>query len=130
PCPTLDAKYFPAGRHRWAEAGLPATQALAREIGRSEHFVRRGAAQLVKHILGLATTYCELKPVRLRYVWFDAGGVEDEAHRAELERFARLVGAEVDFAAVRYQDLYSRLSAEPEPIPGYLQYLGSRYFAP
>jgi hypothetical protein len=130
PCPALDDKYFPADRQRWADVGLPATQALARAIGRSEQFVRLGAGQLVKHLLGLATTFPQFTPIRLRYVWFDAGGAEDDAHRAEIERFARLVSTEVDFVAIRYQDLYTRLISAPEPAPGYLSYLRARYFAP
>jgi hypothetical protein len=129
PRPVLADKYFPSGRQRWAVLGLPRSQALVEAIGRSEHFTRLDAGQLVKHILGLATIFPQYQTIRLRYVWFDASGVEDNIHRKEIAEFAHLLGSEVDFAAIRYQELYARLASSPEPEPGYLAYLKQRYFS-
>jgi hypothetical protein len=127
--PALDDKYFPEHRQRWAELGLPRAQELAEAIGRSAHFSHLDAGQLLKHILGLATTFSRFDSIHLRYVWFDCNGDEDNIHRKEIAEFTSLLNDEVDFAAIRYQDLYARLASTREPEPGYLAYLKSRYFA-
>lgn len=129
PHPPLDDKYFPKNRRRWSDLGLPKSQALAEGIGRSMRFTRLHAGQLVKHILGLANTFRDVRPVRLRYLWYDTGGDEADAQRTEIVQFLALVVPEVDFAAIRYQDLFTRLVSVPEPTDGYLAYLRSRYFA-
>lgn len=72
-------------------------------------------------------TFPRFQRIRLRYVWFDCNGAEDDAHRREIARFAEFLGGEAGFAAIRYQELYARLSSKPEP--GYLTYLKSRYFS-
>jgi hypothetical protein len=129
PRPPLDDKYFPGDGQRWGDLGLHRAQSLAKAIGRSTHFTQLDAGQLLKHVLGLATTFSRFQPIRLRYVWFDSTGPEDDTHRKEIARFAEFLGNEVDFAAIRYQDIYARLASTPEPEPGYLTYLKSRYFA-
>ena len=49
-------------------------------------------------------------------------------HRAELERFAERVGAEVRFSVSTYQSLFRALAADERVDRSYLDYLRARYF--
>ncbi len=123
----LQAKYFVGNRYRWMEAGLPKCQALAESIGRSVHFRRLGVGQLLKHLLGLALATERLP--RLICLWFDAACEESLEHRSEIDQFRQSVDDSIDFSAVTYQEVFAKLRGEPEPIPGYVEYLAGRYFA-
>jgi hypothetical protein len=147
----LKPKYFPAGRALWREAGLPACQVLAEDLrdGR-ERFKHLHAAQLLKHALGLARAAGGAPEARavaeprevaeprgaaeprgsheLRYLYYEWPREPAPAHRAELERFARRVGAEIAFSASTYQDLYRALAADARVDRAYLEYLRARYF--
>ena len=127
PHAALDSKYFSGGRERWTEVGLPRCQELAVAIGKTTQFARLGAAQLLKHILGL--THSTGLPARLVCLWFDSGCSEAAEHRAELARFKADIDKSVVFTAVTYQDAFRLLRAEPEPVVGYFNYMASRYFA-
>jgi hypothetical protein len=141
----LKPKYFPAGRALWRDAGLPRCQALAEDLraGR-ERFKHLHAAQLLKHVLGLARATNGAQGVNdgraprvarpphaaheLRYLYYEWPRGPAAAHRAELERFAARVGAEARFSSSTYQDLYRALAADPRVDRGYVEYLRARYF--
>ena len=127
PHPAINKKYFASGRTRWADLGLPKCQRLASEIGHGEQFHRLGAGQLLKHILGLANSTG--RAPRLLCIWFDSGCLEAREHRDELDRFANLIDASMEFSALTYQEAIASLSTAEEPVPGYLAYLRSRYLA-
>lgn len=124
--PMLDEKYFSGGRKRWSEQGLPICQELALAIGSAVKFKRLNAGQLLKHILGLAWTTKQTP--RLVCLWFDSGSDEAAEHRGELEIFSQYINSEIEFMATTYQEVFKRLLDAPEPIPGYFDYLASRYF--
>jgi hypothetical protein len=94
----------------------------------STQFKHLGAAQLVKHALGLKNAYGP-KRFRLLYLWYEWPGEIADAHKAESERFAQAVDDDFDFAALTYQELLEGLRVIPEPRPGYLTYLEDRYFS-
>ena len=135
----LKPKYFPVGRAPWRDAGLPACQVLAEDLhaGR-ERFKHLHAAQLLKHALGLARAAHGAREPRgvaeprgrheLRYLYYEWPREPAAAHRAELERFARRIGAEIAFSASTYQDLYRALAADARVDRAYLEYLRARYF--
>jgi hypothetical protein len=123
----LDLKYFDGGRARWSEQGLPKCQRLAESIGQNIEFKRLGVGQLLKHILGLAWT--TKRAPRLVCIWYDTRCEEAHEHRAELERFRAHLDDVVEFSALSYQEVFTRLRNGPEPVPRYAEYLVSRYFA-
>jgi hypothetical protein len=122
----LDPKYFDGGRRRWEEVGLPRCQVMAQGIGTQLHFQRLDAAQLLKHLLGLA--YTTRASPRLLCLWFDTGCEVARIHREELERFAAELDDLVEFAALTYQEAFAVLLQGSEPWPGHFQYLSGRYF--
>jgi len=123
----LKPKYFPDGRALWRDAGLPRAQALAENLrsGR-ERFKHLHVAQLLKHALGLA--HSTRGEHELRYLYYEWPRGPAAAHRAELERFARGIDAEVRFSAATYQELYRALAADARVDRGYVAYLRARYF--
>lgn len=133
----LKPKYFAGGKAVWRDAGLPRCQQLADDLRLgSERFKHLHAAQLLKHALGLAR-YGGGKRVaggpgavshELRYLYYEWPGQPAGAHRAEIERFAQRVGAEIRFSASTYQDLHRALSADARVEHAYLDYLRVRYF--
>jgi restriction endonuclease-like protein len=123
----LHSKYFVGKRHRWTEAGLPKCQTLAESIGKTVHFRRLGAGQLLKHFLGIALTTG--RPPRLVCLWFDSACQESLEHRSEIDQFGGHLDDKIDFSAVTYQEVFANLRGQLEPIPGYVQYLAGRYFA-
>jgi len=93
-------------------------------------------AQLLKHMLGLAT---EQVPVtervdraswKLCCLWYRPTGTAGDQHAAELERFARRIGSDASrFFSVTYQDAFRRLRALLGPDHSeYQGYLQDRYF--
>jgi len=123
---TLDPRYFPDGKKLWSLQRLPDCQALAtgyRELGPFKHL---DAPQLLKHALGLARK--KTGTHELYYIYFDWKSPEGETHRAELTQFQTMVGEEIKFRALTYQDLFERLtSTVPPDDGGYIEYLTSRY---
>ena len=120
-------KYFPPGSAVWADAGLVRCQAVAAAIqhGR-ERFKFLHAAQLLKHVLGLARSGAS--SYELGYLYYDWPGRESDAHRAELERLAALLRPELDLRVLTYQALFRGLRAEPSAAADYCHYLAQRYF--
>lgn len=126
----MAAKYFEDNRARWSNVGLPGCQALAGELGHRIAFRRLGAAQLLKHILGLANdrrghTF-QGRDLTLLYLWFDAGDTEADEHRQEIDAFRRRLDPGLDFRVLTYQTLFERLAVVAET--DYIEYLRARYF--
>jgi hypothetical protein len=109
--------------------GFDRTQRLAVAIADgSTQFNHLGAAQLIKHALGLKNEYGP-DGFRLLYLWYEWPGETADAHRLEIGRFIESVGDEFDVVALTYQELFEGLRKMPDPRPGYLSYLGDRYFS-
>ena len=64
----------------------------------------------------------------LQYIYYDWPGKAAAAHRIEVERFADLVGHELRFKAMTYQQVYEGLRDSGLAEAEYLDYLGERYF--
>lgn len=108
-------------------AGLENMRRLAEELAANAAiFELFGAAQLVKHILGLAREYGP-SGFRLVYLWYDFASEAAKTHRGEVDRFSEMLDGEISFQAMTYQDLYLLLSRIDEPVPGYLRFLSGRY---
>lgn len=123
----LSPRYFPKGRTLWADGGLPGAQVVADGVG--QHWKSLDAAQLLKHMLGLACDRSEAATTLL-CLWFDAGTAEAHAHREELARFARAVdGDRVRFRSMTYQELFANLLRTADlRSSAYHRYLAERYF--
>jgi hypothetical protein len=122
----LEPKYFPHGKDLWTRQNLPNCQSLA--IGSREiaPFKYLDAPQLLKHALGVARM--KTGTFELFYIYFDWKCPEGEIHADEVARFAELVGEEIQFRALTYQDLFKRLASTiREDDSGYLDYLSARY---
>lgn len=110
----------------WAD--LTRTRDLAHQISEGAvKFRYLGAAQLIKHALGLARAH-GAGGFRLLYLWYEWPGEIAATHRDEIGRFIDLVGTDFDVAAMTYQTLFKKLKGIPEPKPGYCDYLERRYF--
>src|SRR2546423_3193053 len=123
---TLDPKYFPSDQDLWELQNLPNCQALAIGCREVAPFKFLDAPLLLKHALGLARK----KPGAhsLYYIYFDWKCPEGELHAAEVARFASLVGEEIRFRALTYQELFTRLAHTVRPDDaGYVNYLTARY---
>lgn len=129
----LKDEYFSCGKKRWSEFGLSGCQKLAEGLGQEHCYKHLDAAQLLKHMLGLAN--CG-KNWELLYLWFNPGGPEAECHEDEIEQFIRAVshdGRDVGgggvIRAMTYQELFKCVS---ENLDGkheeYRKYLEERYF--
>jgi hypothetical protein len=120
-------KYFAQDRCVWAAAGLPRCQALAEELQDGRERVKYlNAPQLLKHALGLASS--GLRTSCLVYLYYDRPGKEGTAHRAEVERVADRLGAELELRATTYQTLFRALCTVSDLERDYLDYLAQRYF--
>ena len=119
-------KYFPRDRELWTEAGFPKCQAAATAASARKD-QRLNAAQLLKHILGLARMS---SPWSLLYLWYDPTANTDETHSSELRSFSNSVsGDRLLFRAISYQTLFKKLVVEAgqNDVP-YIEYLRDRYF--
>lgn len=118
-------KYFPADRQLWAAKGLSRCQELARHL-RDGHVVYRhlDAAQLLKHILGLASTGQKFE---LFYLYFDVPGREREVHAVEVRDFKSRLGADLTFHVGTYQAVFEKIRAMAPQDDDHIQYLHGRY---
>jgi len=87
---------------------------------RATTFRHLDAAQLLKHALGMDTQL--RSKFTLLYLYFDWPCVEADLHRSEIQHLSHLVGSELTFRALTYQEVYGRLKAPSEP--GNTEYLG------
>jgi len=93
----------------------------------SVQFEYLGAAQLIKHALGLKKAHGSMG-FRLLYLWYEWPSEIADAHSAEIGHFAEIVQQDLEFSAMTYQELFQRLETVGEPRPGYMSYLSDRYF--
>ena len=104
-----------------------AAEAIARRIANGEdqyHWL--GAAQLLKHALGLSRQHTH--GFALVLVWYRAEDPVSDLVDEEVGWFSRAVGDAFPFWAITYQQPIRTISANhAEPVPGYLTYLGRRY---
>jgi len=121
--------YFPAGDGLWLKRALPRCQGLAGRLQRREsRFEYLNAAQLLKHVLGLAQP--GVGQFTLFYLWYAVPCDEATQHAKEVKEFTDEVGFELDFRALTYQELFSLarrdLGGEHQ---AYLSYVEERYFS-
>lgn len=108
---------------------IPEWRRLAEQLAvDSAGYHRLGAAQLVKHVLGLKFGRPADK-VRLLYLYCDAIGDDATQHRDEIQRFeAAVSGGAVRFVPLSVQEFVlravRRVRAEH---PAYVDYLAERY---
>jgi hypothetical protein len=106
----LKPEDFPKVRSLWTDAGLPGCQAIAESLrqGQQDDFHNvLDAAQLLKHILGLALSGHKWL---LCCLWFEVPGLLADQHRRELKTFTTKMGADaVHFSALTYQELFTRM---------------------
>lgn len=137
--------YFSDGREvdngRWSQLGLSGCQALAESLRQKHCYKHLDAAQLLKHMLGLANSKGTGKPMRyeewtLFYLWFNPGGPEADRHEEEIEQFTKAVrrddgkvGDHGEFRTTTYQKLFGKLSRKlDDSHEEYREYLAQRYF--
>ena len=126
------ASYFSESGGLWTDRGLPACQDLVESLraeelcGGRQRFEYLDTRQLLKHALGLAAQLGS--QFSLCYLYYDWAGETLAAHRKEIGLFDELVGAEVRFRALTYQQVFARLSESGQAGAGYIDYLGARYF--
>jgi hypothetical protein len=108
---------------------IPACRALAEQLAVSAaDFHRLGAAQLVKHILGLKFQ-APIDTVRLIYLYCDAIGDEAAEHRDEIRRFqAAIAGDPISFVPMSVQEFILRAVRRVRADhTAYVDYLAERY---
>ncbi len=112
--------------HLWDR--LPGLREVAAAINAGEPlFTHLGAAQLVKHALGMSNRWGD-RDWRLVYLWYEYPSAEQRAHAQELESFTAMVDGQFDFVAVTWQEVFARLELVEEPVAGHVEYLRARYF--
>jgi hypothetical protein len=120
--------YFPTRQGLWYDRALPLCQRLCERLHRGElHFQYLNAAQLLKHILGLAQA--SVGQFTLLYLWYAIPSDESRQHEEEVKAFTDEIGSEVDFRSLTYQELFASLQRDlGVEHAAYLSYLGERYF--
>ena len=124
----LRASYLPDATELWSQKGLPHCQQLAKNL-HHKHFKYLDAAQLLKHMLGLANDEHK-RQWKLWYLWFNPGGSAGEEHQKEIEQFIDAVNGDGEkVRAITYQSVFNRLSKKlGDQHAGYKDYLAKRYF--
>lgn len=129
----LKDEYFSGCKKRWSKLGLSDCQKLAADLRQEHCYKYLDAAQLLKHMLGLAN--CG-KNWELLYLWFNPGGPEAECHEDEIQQFigevsrdGGKVGGGGAIRAMTYQELFDNLSQRLNAAhKRYKDYLVQRYF--
>lgn len=127
--------YF-SGEGRWSQLGLSGCQKLAEDLRQEHCYKHLDAAQLLKHMLGLAKWGKESgKDWTLLYLWFNPGGPEAKCHEEEIKRFIDevshdgKVGGGGSIRTMTYQNLFKRMSKNlGDSHKEYKKYLEDRYF--
>lgn len=124
----LAPSYF-SKRDLWAK--LPRCERLAKQIYDEDQsaptFTYLDAVQLLKHILGLVSTFGP-RGYRLVYLWYQLPSFEAEQHLVEIKSFQDYVGEEVLLMTMTYQELFEILRKLRGVDKNYITYLGERYF--
>jgi hypothetical protein len=86
------------------------------------------SAQLIKHILGLKSSYGK-DGFKLLYLWYEVFGKESADHKDEIDAFAEVAMADgVYFSSLSYQELILRIAEEQRGEHfDYVKYLTERY---
>lgn len=107
---------------------IPNLHDFAKTICPDEIFTYLGAAQLIKHILGLKRSFGK-RGFRLLYLWYDVLGKAGAVHRDEIDAFTAIAKSDgIYFKAMSYQELMDVLSKEyRDTHPAYVRYLSERY---
>ena len=120
----LAPKYFQDDVRHWEKAGLARAQGLAHALRARWEYL--DAAQLLKHMLGLATDGCARV---LLYLWYDTGLDDAAKHRREIDRFGEAVkGDAVAFQATTYQEAFGLLARATGTPADWIGYMSARYF--
>ncbi len=120
----LAAKYFKTQDGYWTHVGLSKAQSVAETLRARWEYL--DAAQLLKHMLGLANDGCASV---LLYLWFDTGLEDAVQHRREIGMFAEAVrGDHLEFRALTYQEAFDALEPPSSPAGGWHDYMATRYF--
>jgi hypothetical protein len=117
-------------KHREIWNGISKLRTLAESIVRRSgvrtDFEYLDVPQLIKHILGLKSSYggsfC------LLYLWYKVNSPEATRHEEELARFSASIKDEINFRTMTYQDLFNRIRHLPDVDSTYIEYLEQRYF--
>ena len=111
-------------------SGIPKLKALAETIvqqsGARTNFEYLDAPQLIKHVLGLKSSYGS--SFCLLYLWHKLNSREAKQHGEELACFSDIIKDEVGFRIITYQDLYIGIRHLPDVDSLYIEYLEQRYF--
>lgn len=117
-------------KHREIWSGISKVRALAesivRQSGARTNFEYLDVPQLIKHILGLKSSYGS--SFCLLYLWYKVNSPEANRHEEELARFSTSVNDEINFRTMTYQDLFNRIRHLPDVDSAYIEYLEQRYF--
>lgn len=114
----------------WSRAGLHASHRLAMAVrDGAATFKHLDVPQLLKHALGLAAA-ARGSSWSLLYLFFDSTGALQRNHHDDLRRFTAVVGDELQFTMLSYQELFGRLFADESAVdPAYASYIRCRYGA-
>lgn len=95
----------------WSDKGLRNCADMVDRINDGKmngKFKYLSANQLLKHVLGLSNEHG--KEFELIYLWYEKPGMrESDTHKEEIEVFASMVGDEVTFRSMTYQNLFANL---------------------
>jgi hypothetical protein len=123
----IESKYFAGGTGKWTSRGLVGAQRAASEFRAGRVYKYLDAAQLLKHMLGLAATEREWS---LLLLWYAPSAEMEKEMAKEAEEFRASLGPDAGrFAEMSYQLLWRRL----EPLltdehRKYREYMKRRYF--
>jgi hypothetical protein len=108
---------------------IPKLHEFARSISPKNHTNKYlDSAQLIKHILGLKSSYGKTG-FKLLYLWYDVLGKEGADHMDEIDAFAEVAMADsVHFSSLTYQELILKIAEEQRGEHfDYVKYLTERY---
>jgi hypothetical protein len=125
---SIKEKYLSTGL--WS--GLPNSEHLAQRIRMESQsktsFIYLDAPQLLKHILGLTWSKSGTQNFEIIYLWYEKHSLEADRHRFEIQQFNELIGAEVHFRSMTYQELFQNIRRSVLAEKEYIDYIGGRYF--
>lgn len=124
---TVQEKYFADGTAKWTSRGLVGAQKAASELKGGGGYNYVDAAQLLKHMLGLAGSN---KDWNLLLLWYAPTAQVESQMAEEARQFGLMLGTDAcRFTEMSYQKLWRSL--EPllsEEHRGYREYMKHRYF--